>query len=172
LVANVPDEQGFDDHLLGLFRFRLTLQAGSEKDDPQIAAEFQLWENAASYVATTQSWLVSSTGDSLRVLVVPPPFPTAHPSIPVLGGVPVDQNDVKQIFHSTDEVIQIGTFGQQLLGQWQRLELAGAIGDWTFFLLDTASGSRNERLERVKRLEESGFKIDKLMMYYVEVPLN
>jgi hypothetical protein len=47
-----------------------------------------------------------------------------------------------------------GAFSQQVLRNWQKLGFAGALGDWTFFVLDPAPLSESQRLARVKHLED------------------
>ncbi len=163
---------------LGYFKFRFTLD---EHDDDQDRspdfAEIQVAPNPSSsyYFLLSDSSLVHErqAGENpfpvvnLRFLIVPPDNPIGNPTSPFTGVLPSYNFSWKQLNDPLEETLLLGQIRQRLQ-LWKGLELTGAVGDWTVYILATDAPNETKRQKRISECKKS-MKMT-LRIPYIEVP--
>lgn len=163
--------------VLGYFRFRFTLDEYDDRQRSPEFAEVQVAPNPASsyYFLLSDSTLVHERQAgtdpfpvvNLRFLIVPPDNPVGNPSQPFTGSLPNDRFLTKQLNDPLEETILLGQIRQRLQ-LWKKLQLIGAVGDWTVYILGTDVPNESKRQERIvdcRRNLNLTFRIP-----YIEVP--
>jgi hypothetical protein len=163
---------------LGYFKFRFTLDEHDDDQDrsPEFA-EVQVAPNPSSsyYFLLSDSSLVHERQPAenpfpvvnLRFLIVPPDNPVGNPSSPFTGPLPTNEFKWKQLNDPLEETLLLGQIRHRLQ-LWKELELTGAVGDWTMYILATDVPNEAKRLKRITDCKKK-LKVT-LRIPYIEVP--
>jgi hypothetical protein len=163
--------------VLGYFRFRFTLDEHDDRQRSPEFAEVQVAPNPASsyYFLLGDSTLLHERQAgtdpfpvvNLRFLIVPPDNPVGNPSQHFTASLPNDRFLTKQFNDPLEETILLGQIRQQLQ-LWKRLQLSGAVGDWTVYILATDVPNESKRQKRIADCRRNLYLTFRIP--YIEVP--